>query len=354
MPHKETLLPRERWQAVLTRQTPDRVPMDYWSTPEFTKKLMKHLGCRTGVEMRKKLHIDFIYGVGPEYVGPRLPRKTDVYGCRYTNINYGGGVYGEVTYHPLAGYHSLEEIQKNYTWPNPDWWDYSQIARKVKYYADYPIQGGGSEPFLVYKSLRGQEQAMIDLVEHPEIVHYCMDKMFDLAYQNTLRVFDAIPGKVFCTYVAEDMGSQKGLMFSPAHIREFLLPGMKRMIDLTHQAGAYVFHHNDGNVQRILPELVALGMDILNPIQWRADGMDRIYLKKTYGDQIVFHGAVDNQYTLPFGSVAEVRQEVLDNLNILGAGGGYILAPCHNIQPITPPENVVAMYETCREASWTS
>jgi uroporphyrinogen decarboxylase len=81
--------------------------------------------------------------------------------------------------------------------------------------------------------------------------------------------------------------------------------------------------------------------------------MDRTYLKKTYGERIVFHGAVDNQYTLPFGSVAEVRQEVLDNLNILGAGGGYILAPCHNIQPITPPENVVTMYETCRKASWT-
>ena len=194
---------------------------------------------------------------------------------------------------------------------------------------------------------------MIDLVDHPDMVHYCLDKMFDLAYQNTQRIFEAIPGKVFCTYVAEDMGSQKGLMFSPAHIREFLLPGMQHMIDLTHQAGAYVFHHNDGNVQRILPDLVALGIDILNPIQLLADGMDLTYLKNTYGERIVFHGAVDNQYTLPFGSVAEVRQEVLDNLNILGAGGGYILAPCHNIQPITPPENVVAMYETCREASWT-
>lgn len=354
MPHQETMTPRERWQAVLSRQIPDRVPMDYWATTEFTRKLMKHLGCRTGIEMRKKLHIDFIYNVGPEYCGPKLARRTDVFGCRYTNIDYGEGSYGEVTYHPLAEYNSIDEIKKKYTWPNPDWWDYSQIARKANYYRDYPIQGGGSEPFLKYKDLRGHEQAMLDLVEHPDIVQYCMNHLFDLAYQNTLRIFEAIPGKVLCTYVAEDMGSQKGLMFSPRHIRQFILPGMKRMIELSHQGGAYVFHHNDGNIQRILPEMIDLGIDILNPIQWRADGMDRALLKKNYGDRIIFHGAVDNQYTLPFGSVSEVRQEVLDNLAILGAGGGYILAPCHNIQPITPPENVIAMYETCREASWTN
>jgi uroporphyrinogen decarboxylase len=354
MPQKETMTPLERWQAVLSRKTPDRVPMDYWSTPEFSEKLMKFLGCRTRVEMRKKLYIDFIYSAGPEYSGPKLPRLTDVFGCRYQNINYGAGTYGEVIYHPLAGYRSLDEIKKKYRWPDPDWWDYSQIATKIRYYRDYPIQGGGSEPFLKYKDLRGHEQAMVDLVENPEIVSYCMDRLFELAYQNTLRIFEAIPGKVFCTNVAEDMGSQKGLLFSPVHIRQFLFPGMKRMIDLAHQAGVYVFHHNDGNVQRILPELVQLGIDILNPIQWRADGMDRAYLKKTYGDQLVFHGAVDNQYTLPFGTQAEVRQEVLDNLAILGSGGGYILAPCHNIQPITPPENVVTMYETCREASWTN
>jgi uroporphyrinogen decarboxylase len=190
---------------------------------------------------------------------------------------------------------------------------------------------------------------MVDLVENPEIVHYCLGKMFELAYQNTLRIFDAIPGRVTCAYVAEDMGAQTDLMISPKHIREFLFPGMKRIIDLTHQAGAFAFHHNDGNCTRILPELVTLGIDSLNPIQWRAAGMDRAALKARYGSQIIFHGGVDNQYTLPFGTVAEVRQEVRDNLRILGAGGGYILAPCHNIQPVTPIENILAMYETCYE-----
>jgi uroporphyrinogen decarboxylase len=129
---------------------------------------------------------------------------------------------------------------------------------------------------------------------------------------------------------------------------------MKRMIDLAHSAGAYVFHHNDGNITRILPELVELGIDILNPIQWRADGMDRKWLMENFGDRLVFHGAVDNQYTLPFGSVDEVRQEVIDNITIFGPNGGYILAPCHNIQPNTPIENIIAMYQTGYEMGFQS
>jgi len=149
------------------------------------------------------------------------------------------------------------------------------------------------------------------------------------------------------------MGGQDDLMFSPAQIHEFLLPRMKRIIDLAHQAGAFVFHHNDGNCRRIIPDMIELGIDVLNPIQWRCKDMDRAGLKRDFGDRLVFHGAMDNQYTLPFGTVEEVRGEVLYNLEVLGAGGGYILAPCHNIQAVSPPENIVAMYETCYEHGWT-
>jgi len=347
------MTPRERWLAVLTRQQPDRVPMDYWATQEATSRLMRYLGCSDRRQMLKKLHIDAVVSVRPRYVGPRLPRGQDVFGCKYQNVNYGTGKYRECVTHPLARYNSVEEIERNYTWPSPDWWDYSDIPRQIKGKEMYPIQGGGSEPFLIYKNLRGQEQALIDLVLNPEIVHYCLDKLFDLAYQQTLRIYEQIPGKVMLTYVAEDMGGQVGLMFSPAHIHEFLLPRMKRIINLAHEAGAFVFHHNDGNCRRIIPDMIEAGIDILNPIQWRCKGMDREGLKRDFGDKVVFHGGMDNQYTLPFGTVAEVRQEVLDNLRILGAGGGYILAPCHNIQAVTPPENVVAMYETGYEYGWT-
>lgn len=347
----ETMTSRKRWLAVLNHRVPDRVPMDYWATPEFSQNLCQHLGCRSIDEALDALHVDYLCPVGPRYAGPLLAENTDVFGCRYRDVDYGSGVYPEVVGHPLADFTSLDAIAAGYSWPDPDWWDYSGIPEQVKGREDRLVRGGGSEPFLTYKDLRGQERAMMDLIEHPEIVEYCLGRLFDLAYQNTLRISEAIPGRLDLIYVAEDMGAQKDLMFSVKHIRRFLLPGMKRMIELGHQIGAHVFHHNDGNILRILPDMVELGIDVLNPIQWRADGMDRQFLKQAYGARLVFHGAMDNQYTLPFGTVDEVRQEVRDNLRIFGKSG-YVLAPCHNIQPITPVENVIAMYETGYAEGW--
>ena len=349
---KDKLTPRERWLAVLNREIPDRVPLDYWATGEATKKLMDHLGAKSFEEVQQRLHLDPIVMVGGRYVGPKLPENEDELGCRYQNVDYGTGVYRECVYNPLAQFKSVDEIEANYRWPDPNWWDYSHIPDQIKGKDHLPIRGGGSEPFLIYKELRGMEQAFMDLIENPEIVNYCLGKLFDLAYESTRRIYEAIPGKVMISYVAEDLGSQESLLMSPAQIREFLLPGMKRMTDLVHQAGAYVFHHTDGAVRPIIPDLIEMGINVLNPIQWRCKGMDREGLKRDFGHLIAFHGAVDNQYTLAFGSTKEVKQEVLDNIRILGSGGGYFLAPCHNIQAVSPPENVVTMYDAAYENGW--
>ncbi len=340
------MTPRERWLAVLTRQKPDRVPMDYWATPEASRNLMQYLGCSSMEEVYDRLHIDAVAGVGPRYVGPPPPEGQDIWGVRHRQIEYETGVYSEPVNHPLAACNSVDEIEASYVWPSPDWWDYSDIPQQADKAGDRPIRGGGSEPFLQYCVLRGLEQAMMDLIENPDIVEYGLGKLFDLAYEMTARIYEQAPGKVMITYIAEDMGSQESLLFSPAQIKRFLLPGMKRMIDLAHQAGAYVFHHNDGAVRPIIPTMIEAGIDVLNPIQWRCTGMDREGLKRDFGDRLVFHGGVDNQYTLARGTADEVRAEVEDNLRILGEGGGYILAPCHNIQAVSPPQNVVAMYET--------
>ena len=340
------MTPRERWFAVLNRQQPDRLPMDWWATGEVNRKIMKHLGCNNMDEVFARFHIDTPVIVGPRYVGPPLPDRTNVYGIRSAPVDYGTGVYSEVVSHPLGEYGSVEEIEKNYTWPDPDWWDYSGIAGQIEGKKDRPIRGGGSEPFLTYKELRGDQQAFIDLIENPEIVDYCLDKMFHLCLVSTQRIYEQIPGEVMITYVAEDLGGQEGLMYSPEHIRRFFLPRMKAMIDLAHEGGAFAFHHSDGAVRDILPDMIETGIDVLNPVQWRCKGMEREGLKRDFGDRLIFHGGVDNQYTLAFGSVKEVEQEVEDNILILGKGGGYILAPCHNIQPVSPVENIVAMYET--------
>ncbi len=350
---EDQMTPKERWLAVLNRQPVDRVPTDYWATEEASAKLREYLGCATMDEVYKQLHIDMVVKVGGQYVGPELAENEDVFGCRFRNIDYGTGVYRESIHYPLAEFNSVAEIERNYQWPQPDWWDYSQVPGQIAGKEDYPIQGGGSEPFLKYCGLRGLEQGFMDLVVNPDMVHYCLDILFELAYENTRRIYEAIPGQVMISYVAEDMGSQEGLLFSVPHIREFLILRMKRMMDLAHENGTYVFHHSDGAIRPVIPDMIETGIDVLNPVQWRCQGMEREGLKRDFGDQIIFHGAMDNQYTLPFGTTEEVRQEVLDNLRILGADGGYILAPCHNIQAVSPPENIVTMYETAYEFSQT-
>jgi uroporphyrinogen decarboxylase len=327
--------------------------MDYQATAEATAKLMKHTGVSSLDELFSLLHIDAHASVGPRYAGPKPPEGSDEFGCRFRDVDYGTGVYNECIHNPLAQFNSVAEVEAGYDWPTADLYDYSVIPTQVEAAGERPIYGGGSEPFLTYCNLRGREQAMMDLVLNKEIVHYCLDRLFDLACENTVRIYEQAGGRALLSYVAEDMGSQEDLMFSPGQIEEFLIPRMKRMIDLARSAGVYVVHHSDGAVRKIIPRMIEIGIDMLNPVQWRAKGMDREGLKRDFGGEVIFHGAVDNQHTLPFGGVEDVRREVVENLRILGAGGGYILAPCHNIQPVGPPENVVAMYEAGYENGWT-
>lgn len=348
----ETMTGKERWRAVLTGARPDRTPMDYWATPEATARLCTHLGC--DFEMaRRRLHIDDPLPLLGRYMGPPLPADTDPFGVRSRPVHYDAGVYREAINAPLAGYGSVAEIEANYTWPEPDWWDYAHLPGELAGKEDRCVRGGHSEPLLRYMLLRGQEQGYMDLLVNPDIVQYCLGKLFDLAYQDMRRIFETVPGVVDISYVAEDLGGQSGLLYSMAHIRAYLLPGMKRMMDLVRQHGSHVFVHSDGAVREVIPDLIEIGMEVLNPIQWVCPGMDRAGLKRDFGAHIAFHGAVDNQHTLPFGGVADVRREVLDNLRLLGGEDGrYILGPCHNIQAVSPPENVVALYETGYAEGW--
>lgn len=342
----EPMTPRERWLATLRRQKPDRVPMDYWATPEVDRMLLRHFGWDDLWQVFRHLHIDRPVVVNPEYVGPPLAQGANEFGVVYRKVSFGAGAYDEPIYHPLARYNSISELEADYVWPQPDWYDYSTLPAQVEGKEDYPVEGPFSEPFYLYKDLRGMEKSFLDLAENPEFAHFCLERIFDYEYQRILRTLETLSGRVTYFQVGEDFGTQTGLMYSLGHIREYFLPRMKKMMKLVHDGGAFVMTHSDGAIRRLIPELIEIGMDILNPVQWRSKGMDRAELKRDFGADIIFHGAMDNQQTLPFGSVADVRQEVIDNLRILGSDGGYILAPCHNLQAITPLENILAMYET--------
>ena len=339
------MTPRERWLAVLNGEIPDRVPMDYRATKETDEKLMKHMSCSDMSEVFDKLHIDDVVTVGPKYIGPPIPPDEDIYGIGFQETDYGMGTYRDAVRFPLAGFKSVEEIEAGYRWPSTDWYDYSVLPDQVKGKEECVIRGGGSECFDTYRWLRGNEQGYLDLIENPEMVHSCLGKLYGFCYEKTRRICETIPGKVIWIWVAEDVACQRGLIISLEQIREFLIPRLNRMMDLVHEVGAYSFHHSDGAPRENIPNMIEIGMDVLDPVQWRCAGMDREELKREFGDEIAFHGAMDNQYTLAFGSVEEVRREVEDNIRILGEGGGYILGPCHNLQVISPAENIVAMYE---------
>ncbi len=340
------MTPRERWEAVINGRKPDRVPMDYWSTPEASEKLIAHLQVNSYWEMIQALDIDLLLLPKPEYIGPNLKPGYDYYQCGHKLVDYGTGAYDEVVDHPLAEFSDINELEENYAWPSPDWFDYGVIPEQIKGKETYPVGIGGTEVFYTYSRLRGIEQAYMDMIDNPEFLRYCLDKITAFDYERTRRMFEQIPDQVMITFIGEDLGSQEGLLFSPDMIESFIFPGMRKMIGLAREAGVTVFTHSDGAIRDIIPSLIEIGTEILNPIQWRCKNMDRKALKRDFGDQLVFHGGMDNQETLPFGSVEDVRQEVIDNLEIFSEGGGYILAPCHNIQAVSPPENIVALYQT--------
>ncbi len=350
---QETMSPRERWEAVLSRKQPDRIPFDWWGTNEVEEKIKTFLKLDDMWDVYKKFHIDKLITVEPDYVGPNLAPGTDWFGCKYLGVPYGRGEYEECVYHPLAQYETIKEIEENYIWPAPDWFDYKTIPDKLSGMEGYPAKGPTSEPFYIYKYLRGDEQAFRDLILNPELVEYILEKLFDYEYTRIYRTLETIPGKLTCNMVAEDLGTQASLMYSLKHIEKYFFPRMKKLMHLLHQDNVYVMTHSDGAVRDAIPGLIECGMDVLNPVQWRCTGMEREELKTDFGNQIVFYGGMDNQKTMPFGTVDDVRNEVVDNLNILGRGGGYILAPCHNLQSVSPVENIIAMYETAYHEGWT-
>ena len=337
----------ERWQSVSHHEIPDRVPTDFWSTREVLQRLLKELNCATEDDLWRKLRIDRLHAVSARYAGPK---QDDIWHLKYRTVPYanGAGTYDEVIFHPLANAQTIEDIEA-FDWPDPNWFDVSHIPDQVDrlHRQGWPVHCGSYEPFLLYCNLRGMENAFMDLVTNPELADAILTHLFDFHYTLIQRELEAAgKGNVEVSYIAEDLGTQTGLLMSEALVDRFIRPNMKKMIDCAHSFGAIAFHHSDGAVRPLIRGMIEIGIDVLNPIQWRCPGMERESLKAEFGNRLVFHGAVDNQQTLPYGSVEDVVAEVKENIDILGKKGGYILAPCHNIQPITSTEKIVAMYKT--------
>ncbi|MCG3150037.1 MAG: hypothetical protein PCFJNLEI_03504 [Verrucomicrobiae bacterium] len=339
----ETMTPRDRWLAIFAGRPTDRLPTDYWATTEFHDKLKQTLGLTDDESVWQKLGIDRPCFVTTKWKRDHHPTdpQADQWGIRHRAIDYGTGSYNETSHHPLAAATSVREIH-DFAWPNPDDFEISPIPAT----ADYRIVVGGHyEPFLLYCAMRGMELAFEDLLLEPEIAAAALGHIFDFCYELNRRIWESGNGKIDIMYLAEDLGAQTGPLFSLAHYRQFILPNQQKMAALAKKFGVRVFYHTDGAAQSFLPDLVnVVGIDLLNPLQWRCPGMERETLVRDYSRRLVFHGGIDNQHTLPFGTPDEVRQEVRDCARIFQSSR-WICAPCHNIQNVTPVANVLALYD---------
>jgi uroporphyrinogen decarboxylase len=183
------------------------------------------------------------------------------------------------------------------------------------------------------------------MTSNPELVQAIIAKVVDYEVAATRRFLEAAGGMIDIAYFGNDFGAQRGLFISPEMWQRFIRKPLKRYFDVAHEFGCKVMQHSCGSVRGIIPWLIEDGVDVLDPVQVAAAGMDLPGLVRDFGRQLCFHGGVDTQRTLPFGSVADVRAEVRSYLDLTRANGGYILAGSQEYIEDIPLDNILAIYD---------
>lgn len=347
---------KERVLRAIEHREPDRVPMSYSSFPavwpEVQDRLRNYLGVENDEGLLEVLGIDTRV-VRPRYIGPELKKypngtEEDIWGVRATREAM--GTYSASCYvPPLKDVSSVKEIEQ-YPLPNPDWFDYPHLSEDCEKYEEYAIMSGGWCPISDdICHLMGMEAFMVNMIEKPEIIHILLDKITDFYYEFNLRTFEAAKGKIDIFFMGDDYGMQDGLLFSRKMWRKFLAPRLRKLYDLAKKYDLKVMMHSCGSVKEIIPDLIRLGVDVLDPIQVGAKEMNSYNLKEEFGDKLCLHGSIDTQRTLPFGSPREVGEEVKERIKFLAPHGGFILGPSQDFLPDIPTENIVVMYETAKQ-----
>ena len=217
---------------------------------------------------------------------------------------------------------------------------------------DFAIVAPLGPPYELFYGLGTGDFAswMITLATEPDYVDALYGKLVEAWLENLRRFVAAVGDRVQVLQICDDFGTQNAPFISVKMFRERIMPFYQRGLAWIHANTAMkVMLHSDGAIFPLIPSLIEMGVDILNPVQTSAGGMDAARLKREFGDQLVFWGgSLDCQHTLPFGTPDEVAREVAEHVRIFSPGGGYVFAPVHNIQANVPAENIVAMFETAR------
>jgi len=374
---------RERVLKALNHEEPDRVPVDLGGSltnASIAKKayseLRKYLGLkgdkaevvdvvqqlvRPDEQILKRFGID-VYGIGAKPPkGWKLAIEedkdnyyyTDEWGIRY-RMPKGHGYYFDIVESPLANL-DMDSL-KDYQWPDPH--DsgrregLEEEVRDLYKNTDYALFLNAPTSGIFEKSsaLRGFENFYIDLVVNPKFAEIILDKMLEFYLDYWEEILPLVGRYVQIIKMGDDLGGQDGPLINPELYRRMIKPRHKEIFSfIKKRTDAKLYLHSCGAIYEFIPDIIECGVDILNPIQVSAKGMDTKRLKQEFGDKLSFWGGIDTQRVLTFGTPEDVEEEVKRRIVDLAPGGGYILSSVHNIQPNVPPENIVAMFEAARK-----
>lgn len=345
----------------LNHERPDRCPMQVSFTPEFASRLRADMalngkqahnphGGGNTYELERALGEDLLLtsvGWANSYYMDDKPYVDEWgvgWGVQPYDTPFGTGHYTDIVSHPLASESAVAEYQP----PDPNRRDlYQGSEQMIRDFKDeYWIVGVTvTTIFETAWALRGLEQMMLDMVMDPDLANHLLDIPF---YYHLTAAKNLVELGVDMIWTGDDVGTQQNMLISPGMWRKYFKPRMAAFIAELKAINpdVKVAYHSDGNILPIIPELIEIGLDVLNPIQ--PASMDPADIKRKFGAHLSFWGTIDEQHTLPFGTPEEVANEVRHRIETVGNNGGLIISPTHHVQQDTPLENFWAMVETIR------
>ncbi len=336
---------KQRVHAALRREPVDRVPIFMWFHPETLVRLGQELDIPpqyvpdvmgNDVKMTWVNNNYAMEGVVHQHDGES---HVDDWGIRWTK----DGPFNQISCFPLVEASAEQLSQYRFPWERQE----ALLARMqplVPFHEEYFI-GCDVSPcvFEMYWRLRGMDQTLLDMAAEPELTRQMLGACADFAVALSEKACERFP--LDWLWAGDDVASQQALMMSPAMWRRMVKPHLARVFEVGKRHKLWVAYHCCGALRSIIPDLIEMGLNVLNPIQCNCPGMDPAELKGEFGHDLAFMGGVDTQGLLPRGTVDEVRRATRRLLDIMTAdGGGYILAASHTIPPETPFNNIFAMY----------
>jgi uroporphyrinogen decarboxylase len=333
--------PRERVIAQIQHRETDVLPYDLGFEGDVAEQLDAYYGT---VTWRTRLDNAIRHVPGAELGIPddALPFSTDRFGTVWrVDKRPAHLVEAPLKQASLAGF-EFPDVDSCLA---PDWAEQARLAL-VKHAGYFTVSGIGFGLFERTWTLRGFNEMLMDSAAEPAFY----DELVERIAQHQMALVERlltlpVDGIMF----SDDWGYQQGVLLGPERWRQFIKPRLERMYAQVHGAGKYTLSHCCGSVVDILPDLIEIGLDVLQSVQPEARGMNPYELKRRFGDRITFWGGLGSQSTIPFGTPAEIKSEVRRLCREMGRGGGYILGPAKSLQPETRLENAAAVVEAFLE-----